>query len=239
MLKYILLVSLFVAFSHAQSKVPVYVYYESLCPDSAKFINQQLYPVAKQFKDNLDLKLIPFGKSSYRTQGSDVLFECHHGPNECHGNKVHACALYHIQGNSFQPNNTKEVLTLEYVNCLMERAQLKSGEFPGKVCADMVEIHNWETIEQCANNTEGSGLLKNYGDETAKLQQPLKSVPTIAFRQSFDSDNQKLSLENFRAALCKNLSPSPVQCRNLPGSAPAIASVGLVTIVSVILTRLF
>lgn len=237
--KNLLLVTLFVACSYAQSKVPVYVYYESLCPDSAKFINQQLYPTAKQFAKNIDLKFIPFGKSTYKTLGSDTSFECHHGPNECYGNKVHACALFHIQGNSYQPNNTKEALTLEYVNCLMERAQFKSGEFPGKVCADMHEIHNWETIEQCANSTEGSSFLRGYGDETAKLQSPLKSVPTIAFRQSFDSDNQKLSLENFRAALCKNLNPSPVECRNLPGSAPAVVSFGVVTLMSVILTRLF
>lgn len=239
MSKIVLLVSMLVAWGYAQSKVPVYVYYESLCPDSAKFINEQLYPVAKLFRENMDLKLVPFGKSSYKTQGSETLFECHHGPNECYGNKVHACALLHIQGNSYQPNNTKEALTLEYVNCLMERAQFKDGEFPGKVCAEQNEIHNWDTIAQCANSTEGSSLLKNYGEETAKLQQPLKSVPTIAFRQNFDSDNQKLAVENFRAALCKNLSPSPVECRNLPGSAPAIASFGLVTLASVILTRLF
>ncbi|XP_058811804.1 GILT-like protein 1 [Topomyia yanbarensis] len=235
----LLLVCLFVAGSYAQSKVSVYIYYESLCPDSAKFINQQLYPAAKQFKDNIDLKFVPFGKSSYRTQGSDTIFDCHHGPNECYGNKVHACALYHIQGNSFQPNNTRDVLILEYVNCLMERAQFQAGEFPGKVCADMHEIHNWDTIEQCANTTEGSSLLKNYGDETAKLQQPLKSVPTVAFRQTFDADNQKLAVENFRAALCKNLKPSPVECRNIPGSAPAVASFALVTLLSVILTRMF
>ncbi|XP_053699182.1 GILT-like protein 1 [Sabethes cyaneus] len=235
----VLLLSLFVAGSYAQSKVPVNIYYEALCPDSAAFINKQLYPAAKQFKDNMDLKFIPFGKASYRTQGSETLFECHHGPNECYANKVHACALYHIQGNSYQPNNTREVLILEYVNCLMERAQFKAGEFPGKECAEMHEIHNWETIEQCANSTEGSSLLKNYGDETAKLQQPLKSVPTIAFKQTFDADNQQLAVRNFREALCKNLKPSPVQCRGLPGSAPAVASFGLVTLLSVILTRAF
>ncbi|KXJ73698.1 hypothetical protein RP20_CCG015229 [Aedes albopictus] len=238
LVKIVLLVTLAVGSSHAQSKVPVYVYYESLCPDSAKFINEQLYPTVKQFPNNIDLKLIPFGKSSYRTQGSETLFECHHGPNECYGNKVHACALANIEGNSYQPNRTKEVLTLEYVNCLMERAQFKSGEFPGKACADQFEI-NWETIEQCSNSTQGSNLLRNYGDETLKLQNPLASVPTVAFRQTFDSDVQKLAVDNFRAALCKNLSPAPMECRVGPGGgAAAVASVALLTIVSLALTRL-
>ncbi|XP_055587220.1 GILT-like protein 1 [Uranotaenia lowii] len=239
----LLVACLFVSSSYGQSKVPVNIYYESLCPDSAKFINEQLYPVAKQFRSNLDLKFIPYGKSTYRTQGSEVQFDCHHGPNECYGNKVHACALYHIQGNSYQPNNTKEALVLEYVNCLMERAQFKDGVFPGKACADAFEIHNYETIETCANSTEGSSLLRNYGDETEKLLKGgLKNVPTIAFKQTFDSDNQNLAIQNFRAALCKNLNPSPVECRNIPGSAPVpmVSSIGLVGLVmTVIVTRLF
>lgn len=239
LVKIALLVTLAVVSSHAQSKVPVYVYYESLCPDSAKFINEQLYPTVKQFRDNIDLKLIPFGKSSYRTQGSETLFECHHGPNECYGNKVHACGLANIEGNSYQPNNTKEALTLEYVNCLMERAQFKSGEFPGKVCADQIEV-NWDIIEQCANSTKGSELLKNYGEATKQLQNPLLSVPTVAFRQTYDSDAQKLAVDNFRAALCKNLSPTPSECRVGPsGGVSAVASFGLLTVASLILTRLF
>lgn len=232
-------VALFVIHVEAQSKIPVNVYYESLCPDSAKFINEQLYPALQQFRGNVDLKLIPFGKSSYRTQGSETTFECHHGPNECYGNKVHACAIQHIEGSSYEPNNTKEVLTLNYVNCLMERAQLKSGEFPGESCARDTDIRNWENIAACANDTEGSDLLRKAGDETNKLQKPLTSVPTVAFRQTYDRDTQNQAVDDFRAALCKNLNPAPVACRNIPGgSAPTLASFGLITLVSAILTRL-
>lgn len=32
-----------------------------------------------------------------QTNGADVEFTCQHGPNECYGNKVHACAIQHIQ----------------------------------------------------------------------------------------------------------------------------------------------
>lgn len=233
-------VALLAIHAEAQSKIPVNVYYESLCPDSAKFINEQLYPAMQQFRGNVDLKLIPFGKSSYRTQGSETTFECHHGPNECYGNKVHACAIQHIEGSSYEPNNTKEVLTLNYVNCLMERAQLKSGEFPGESCARDTDIRNWENIAACANDTEGSDLLRKAGDDTNKLQKPLASVPTVAFRQTFDRDTQNQAVDNFRAALCKNLNPAPVACRNIPGGSTTAqaASFGLVTLVSVILTRL-
>lgn len=233
----LLLVALFVGCSYAQSKVPVTVYYESLCPDSAKFINEQLYPAAKQFNKNVELRFVPYGKSSYTTRGSETEFECHHGPNECYGNKVHACAIFHIQGNSYKPTDTKDVKVLDYINCLMERAQLKSGEFPGKRCAEENEIHNWDTIEQCANSTEGSSLLRQYGDETSQLQKPLNSVPTVTFRQAFDSSIQAMALTNFRGVLCKNLNPAPVECRNVPGSSASVASLSIITLAAAILAR--
>lgn len=46
-------------------QVPVTVYYESLCPDSAKFVTEQLYPAVKgDLKDHVDITWVPFGKSS-------------------------------------------------------------------------------------------------------------------------------------------------------------------------------
>uniref|UniRef100_A0A182SZ30 Gamma-interferon inducible lysosomal thiol reductase n=1 Tax=Anopheles maculatus TaxID=74869 RepID=A0A182SZ30_9DIPT len=239
--KSFLLLSIFAVACYGQSKVPVYVYYESLCPDSAAFVNDQLYPVAKAFKKNLELHLVPFGKSTYMTQGSEVMFTCHHGENECYGNKVHACAIQHIQGNSYQPTISKEDLTLEYVNCLMHRAQLKDGAFPTKRCADEVKIDQWQAIMDCANSTEGSQLLKQHGDVTNKLQSPLKSVPTVAFKQTYDDELQKLSVRSFRHALCKNLSPQPVECLDLPAGASAVSSSFgmLIAVATVLVARLF
>lgn len=44
--------------------MPLTVYYESLCPDSAKFISEQLYPALKgPLKDYVDVMWHPFGKS--------------------------------------------------------------------------------------------------------------------------------------------------------------------------------
>jgi len=58
----------------APQQTPVYVYYESLCPDSQAFITKQLYPSMKMLKDHVDLHLIPYGKSTHLTQGSDTIF---------------------------------------------------------------------------------------------------------------------------------------------------------------------
>lgn len=51
------------------------VYYESLCPDSIKFINQQLYPIYEQFKNNLDITFVPHGKSDVSLKLSSILHD--------------------------------------------------------------------------------------------------------------------------------------------------------------------
>lgn len=199
-------------------QVPVAVYYESLCPDSAKFITEQLYPALKsELRDLVEITFVPFGKSQvsdwdrkrqkereggrkqthtfvvvlqcahfaqFSTQGSEVTFTCHHGPNECYGNKVHACAIEHIQANSYQIEYTRESLTLDFVNCLMKAGKnFPDNVYPGQRCATENHINNWENIKNCANSTDGSILLRKAGETTQRLKEPLTSVPTILFNE--------------------------------------------------------
>lgn len=55
---------LLTAMSGILQNVHVTVYYETLCPDSQRFITQQLYPAWKDLKDHLVLEFVPFGKAS-------------------------------------------------------------------------------------------------------------------------------------------------------------------------------
>jgi interferon, gamma-inducible protein 30 len=50
-----------------QDKVNINVYYESLCPDSQKFINYRLKEALLTFKnDVMNIKLIPFGNANVK-----------------------------------------------------------------------------------------------------------------------------------------------------------------------------
>jgi hypothetical protein len=101
-------------------------------------------------------------------------------------------------------------------------------------CADDTHVKNFESILKCANETEGSKLLQQMGEATFKLMSPLKSVPTITIRESFDANVQKRSLDNFSAAVCENLpKPMPAVCRAY-SSAGAISSSLVLSFVAVI-----
>jgi hypothetical protein len=50
------------------------IYYESLCPDSKKFLTQVLYPIYNDFKQNMEINLIPFGKSDVSIKYQSLIF---------------------------------------------------------------------------------------------------------------------------------------------------------------------
>lgn len=65
-------------------QVPVTVYYESLCPDSARFIVDQLHPTKlSPLGRFMDVILIPFGKASVSTlQQMHINSQCKWRPIE-------------------------------------------------------------------------------------------------------------------------------------------------------------
>ncbi|KAK6618113.1 hypothetical protein RUM44_002556 [Polyplax serrata] len=200
----------------AAEKVPVTVYYESLCPDSIAFVTQQLVPAHNtRLRDYMDLQLVPYGKASHHrsADGQKWEFKCHHGPVECYGNKVHGCVLKQI------PNEQNQ---LKYIDCLMKQAKTTRNEFPLSGCISGTDLSN---VTACANGsypvTNGADILAGYGDETAKLTPPLASVPTVVFNGAFNKSDQDLAQTDFKKVLCSYLeNECPAECH----SSASIAS---------------
>jgi interferon, gamma-inducible protein 30 len=145
---------------------------------------------------------------------------------------------------SFQQENTRETLIVEYINCLMsKRSAFQDQPYAlfARNCATEVELKTFDSILNCANSTEGSKYLETMGEITHKLQDPLKSVPTITVRESFDQNIQKMALTDFSSTVCQNLpKPFPAVCRAY-SSATAISSSIFVAIMalSVAIIRMF
>jgi len=85
----LLVLCMFIVCSYTE-KVKLGVYLESLCPDSKRFINNQLTPAFNILSQILDIDFVPFGNSkwTYNQTTKEVVFECQHGPEECYGNKI-------------------------------------------------------------------------------------------------------------------------------------------------------
>ncbi len=73
------------------NKTEIQVNYETLCPDSVRFITDHLDKAIKLFKDKIYVKLIPFGIASYAWNEKEKIweFKCQHGNSECFANMLH------------------------------------------------------------------------------------------------------------------------------------------------------
>ncbi|TRY79702.1 hypothetical protein TCAL_07297 [Tigriopus californicus] len=80
------------------SKAKLGLYYESLCPDSQDFFQDQFIRTYESLGQYLDVYFNPFGHATYtQTSEGGWTFECQHGPNECYGNLIQACILDRVQ----------------------------------------------------------------------------------------------------------------------------------------------
>lgn len=155
----------------------------------------------------------PFQQTLENSTG--IYFTCQHLERECQGNKIHACAVQHVEsqskllsytsclfdnirnpqavGESVNPN-----LLLMHHNRLRNVSNVFSFYCELK-CANDLSI-DWETIETCSNGEEGSTLLKMHGEETHSLDPSVTFIPTILLNKSQNS--QKDILKNLLKEVC-------------------------------------
>nr|CAD7453678.1 unnamed protein product [Timema tahoe] len=174
-----------------QSPVNVTVLYETLCPDSVAFITEQLYPAVQQYSTaDVIVDFVPFGKGDYTVHpDGSITFTCQHGPEECQGNKVHACAVYHLYYD--------HVLRLDFVQCAMKEVR---PDLAGPECAKQLGL-NYRPIEECVSGQLGTDILAFFGDRTRSLESQLTFIPSVIIDGVFDPDVQQESLRNFRLVL--------------------------------------
>merc|ERR1712130_976885 len=71
------------------------LYYESLCPDSTRFISNQIPEMWAALSQEVSINFVPYGfASTTEDEDGELHFECQHGDRECAGNIVQACSLY-------------------------------------------------------------------------------------------------------------------------------------------------
>ncbi|KAF5308634.1 hypothetical protein FQR65_LT06095 [Abscondita terminalis] len=180
----------------------VSIYYESLCPDSIRFLTNQLYPAYYKINSSLALDFVPYGKASHTCDGDRCQFSCQHGPNECSGNKYQACGLKEHQSQDQQ---------IEFVNCVMG-ASNPSAESTIANCAPKLGVPI-ETILECASSSKGDQILARLGDQTHAVDPKIYFIPTIVFNDSYDFDQHWGSISDFLGTACKALDNNNPGCK--------------------------
>lgn len=182
----------------AGEKVRVDVYFESLCSDSMRFFTNQLYPTWTQLHDIMDLHLVPFGKAKGTPQSNgDYSFECQHGANECHGNKVMSCVQ-----SSF-PIDTQVKMT----HCMMAK---NYPAYAGDQCAHELGL-DWAPLDSCSRGILGSQLLYQNGLKTAALKPRVYFIPTITINGKYDNAQLSRSMRSLKDQICETYTGPPHQ----------------------------
>ncbi|XP_045530544.1 gamma-interferon-inducible lysosomal thiol reductase-like isoform X1 [Pieris brassicae] len=184
------------------NKVKIAVYYESLCPDSKSFITTQLAPIWRELRGSVKVKLVPYGKSTHDKVNGKWQFNCHHGEDECYGNKLQACILKH--------KKLEDTVKMEMVICLMGQT---SPDKSLDTCLQQVkrEVES-DKLKKCAAGEQGDNLLAAYGDKSDAVQRPLSFVPTVIINEKFDQALQDEAIKDLKSVVCRVAINKPASC---------------------------
>ncbi|XP_046665586.1 GILT-like protein 1 [Homalodisca vitripennis] len=193
----------FILPSEQDDNLKISVYYETYCPDSINFVMNQLAPMMGEFNkypDWLILELIPFG---FAKETGHFKWSCQHGPKECAGNKLNACAIDELVTKQYNPLYMRLV---NFIYCTMTADnQVKAA----KQCAAQTGV-NYKKLMKCYKGTEGDKLLEMYGNITASLQPPLNWVPTAVFNDKYNETENNEAQTNLYGVVCSYM---PDECK--------------------------
>lgn len=173
--------------------VNVTVYYETLCPASIDFFENQLGPVTEKFGKYLNIHIVPYGHAQTLISGDKYSFRCQHGFEECYGNKLHACSIDVL-------NNS--TLSTMFNACLMKTHRRLRFKASTETCSQLYNVSDKvNPILECLHGERGRELLKIFGVETKTLRP--KYVPYILVNDS--NSIQRQARVNFEAVICSEL----------------------------------
>lgn len=194
------LAAIFAPLVTSEDKVTVSVYYETHCPDSKAFLLDQLIPTYRELTEITNVQLFPYGKASYeRLDNGTYQFYCQHGPRECRGNTVQACAL------DMYPIDK----VIPFVEC-MEKSGLPDTVVDS--CAQSSDL-DASKVNQCADGAKGNNLLLQMGQATKAANPHLRFVPSIHINGVYNDDIQRDALSNLKRVICSTYKGDNAKCK--------------------------
>ncbi|VAH89946.1 unnamed protein product [Triticum turgidum subsp. durum] len=189
-------------------KVPVELYYESLCPSSAQFVTDRL---AEALEDGLleaaDVTLVPYGNAKVGKGGT---ITCEHGPEECLLNTVEACAI-----DAWPDVNVH----FGFINCV-EGLVMNEIQGEWESCFHKLGLEP-KAVTECYKSEHGHKLSLKYGKQTGALVPPLNGVPHVVV------DGKPREDREFVSYVCKAYKGRPPKiCHEPDRHCPTVVEAG-------------
>ncbi|OWR51018.1 legumaturain [Danaus plexippus plexippus] len=178
-----------------KEKVRIDLYYEVFYSGCIYFNQNEFGPLVESMGDYLDIHTYPYGFARTIEEKGNIFFKCHHGPLECYGNKLHACALDNLE-------HSKAIL---FNICLMNSTEsLGSDDKTADECGKNMNVDS-KPIKLCAKGNRGSELMKYYGEETKKAKIEYVSFALI--------NGEKYDYrDDFKRSVCRPFKNLPPPC---------------------------
>jgi len=189
------------AATQAGETVEITVYYETLCSDSVAFIRDQLFWTWDEFKDSLHINYKPFGKAEFIENEDSWDFTCQHGPEECYGNKIHACLSHLIP----EPESLLDVV---YCTMTTDAASIGSTE----LCLLAYDLDMYVGRLYNCLDEQADSLLHDIGVETLGLVPKPNYVPWVLFNGEFNGDDLEDAQVDLKELLCRKFLTSHPSC---------------------------
>ncbi|KAI3840465.1 hypothetical protein MKW92_020126 [Papaver armeniacum] len=150
------------------NKVEVSLYYDSLHPESAKFITKFLPTI---FDENLtdiaNLNLVPYGKAKLDGIKNEVT--CERGRGECFLNKVQACAIH------IWPEEEKHSY---FVFCVESFVAAEFG-YDWSRCFDFMAEDKTDVVNCYLSGDFGKKLELHYAMKTSRVIPRIQTLPWV------------------------------------------------------------
>ncbi|XP_054276857.1 GILT-like protein 1 [Macrosteles quadrilineatus] len=183
--------------------VNVTVLYESYCPGCANLFVHQIYKVWQELKNHMELDLVPYGNTNQVKRGGRIVFDCQHGPAECHADLLHACAIHQACGARGTRGCPKDKLqkAVDYIKCVMEHPDQAAAS---DLCASQSRLQS-VSINQCAKGSLGYQLKLNYARRTMpwRARPDFPGTPCVIINDKFNMKDEYAALKNLRSVVCK------------------------------------
>ncbi|KAG0539984.1 hypothetical protein BDA96_03G369500 [Sorghum bicolor] len=169
----------------AAGRVPVSVYYETLCPFCSAFVVNDLSRVFRNGISSIaDLRLVPFGNGRVSADGT---ITCQHGEEECQLNAIEACVI------RIWPDAEQH---FPFIQCVEHLALTRKWD-AWQACFQETGLPYQPAID-CYNSGYGRQLVLQYAAETNALQPPHQFVPWVVVNGKPLGDDYM----NFEAYIC-------------------------------------